>query len=165
MRIDYAGADDIRFVAYRMRAADYREFSALSATTNRKQLARHLARRYAGSPDVMAVWPEGSKEPAAVGGLLEHRPGVLTALFLATDAFPSIAMELTIRIKREFLPQVKTTGVHRIEAVSLVGHTEAHRWIRHFGLKPEGPPMRGYGKNGEAYQQFAWVSDACPAGA
>lgn len=162
MRLEYATADDVRAVALAMRESDYREFSALSPTTDREGLAERLAARYSGRDDVLAAFCDG--QPVAVGGLIESRPNVLTALFFATDDFQKVGLEVTYFVKR-LLPQVKANGVHRIEAVSLVGHTEAHRWIRHFGLLPEGPPMRGYGKNGEAYQQFAWIDDDCPPGA
>lgn len=158
MRIDYATADDIRTVALAMRQPDFDEFVALAQTDDRIELADVLAARYAGRPDVMVAFWEA--QPVAVGGLVENRPHVLTALFFATDAFPQIALEVSYTVAR-MLRDIKASDVHRIEAVSLVGHDEAHRWIRHFGLQPEGSPMRGYGKNGEAYQQFAWVKDAC----
>jgi len=155
MRVEYATADDIRTVALAMRQADFDEFIALSHADTREALATHLVARFAGRADVMAGF-DASDQPVAVAGLVEHRPNVLSALFFATDAFESVALEVTY-IAHRLLRDVKTTGVHRIEAVSLVGHDQAHRWIRHFGLEAEGPPMRGFGKNGEAYQQFAWV--------
>lgn len=155
MRVEYATADDIRTVALDMREADFREFIALSAADSREALAAQLVTRFAGRSDVMTGFDDRDR-PVAVAGLVEHRPNVLSALFFATDDFESVALEVTY-IAHRLLRDVRATNVHRIEAVSMVGHDQAHRWIRHFGLKPEGPPMRCFGKNGEDYQQFAWV--------
>lgn len=164
MRLDYPdpAGDDVFSVAMAMRETDYDEFIALSTATDRDALARQLAQRYAGRPDVMVAF--AGSEPVAVGGLIEARPGVITLLFFATDRLPEIGLEMTYMVQK-LLRAAKTAGTHRIEAVSMLGHDEAHRWIRHLGLEPEGPPMRGYGKSGETYQQFAWVSDACSPGA
>lgn len=155
MRVEYATADDIRTVALAMREADFDEFIALSRADDRAGLAEQLVARFSGRDDVMAAFDD-QEQPVAVAGLVEHRPNVLSALFFATDDFEKVALEVTY-IANRVLRDVRATSIHRIEAVSLVGHEQAHRWIRHFGLEPEGPPMRGFGKNGEAYQQFAWV--------
>lgn len=162
MRLDFATADDIRAVALAMRETDFAEFSAVSVADDRAALAEILAQRWAGRDDVMTVFHDD--RPVAIGGFIEGRPNVVTALFFATDEFEhTAALAATYFVHRTF-QQMKLHGVHRIEAVSQVGHTEAHRWMAHFGMLPEGPPMRGYGKNGEAYQMFAWVADAHTTG-
>lgn len=158
MNLEYPSEDDIRRVALDMRETDYREFIALSDQSTREGLALQLAVRFAGREDIfMASW---AGWPVAVGGLIELRPHVVTLAMFATDDLPKIGGPLTKVLKGMF-SDVKRTGVHRIEAVSMVGHDDAHRWIQALGLAPEGGPMRGYGKGGEAYQQFAWVADAC----
>lgn len=140
-----------------MREADFREFVALSPATDRVGLADIMAQRWAGRDDILTVFD--GRSPVAIGGFIEGRPHVITALFFATNDFVNVALPTTYFVHRVF-QRLKAGGVHRIEAVSQVGHTEAHRWMAHFNMLPEGPPMRGYGKDGEAYQMFAWVKDA-----
>ena len=38
------------------------------------------------------------------------------------------------------------------------GYHELHRWLGIIGLKREGA-LRGFGRNGETFHQFAWVAD------
>ena len=156
MKIDYATAADVYDVALRMRESDYIEFDALSPTGSREELAARLADRFANRPDVLVARREDV--PVAVGGLIEHRPNVVTLLFFATDDFNAVSGDISCTVKR-ILRRAKAAGTHRIEVVSLIGHKQAHDWIRWLGLREEGGPLRGFGKNGEAFQQFAWVAD------
>lgn len=162
MKLDHATAEDIRAVALAMREEDFAEFIALTPVDDRKSLAEILVARWSGREDVLTVFHDD--RPVAIGGFIEARPNVVTALFFATDEFASTAALATTYFVHRIFQQLKLKGVHRLEAVSSVAHAEAHRWMAHFKMLPEGPPMRGYGKNGEAYQMFAWVSDDCPAG-
>ena len=116
-----------------------------------------------GRVAIIAVHDE--QGPVCIGGGIEHRPNVVTLLLFATDRFPYVALSLTRFVTRSLFTQYRNAGVHRIEAVSMVGHDEAHRWIETLGLKREAV-LRGYGKNGETFLQFAWVADHVrPAGA
>lgn len=155
VRIEPASPGDVEAVALRMRERDVAEFLAVSWATTREELASSLASRYGARPDVMCGFHDG--EPACIGGTIEARPNVLTLLFFATEAFPHILFPVTRFIRNELFARLKSAGVHRIEAVSMIGHAESHRWLRTLGLEREGPPMRGYGKNGEDFVQFAWV--------
>lgn len=155
--LEYASHRDIAEVAFNMRESDYREFSALSRYDSRDDLASELVQRFAGRDDVMVAAHDG--HAIAIGGLIENRPNVVSLLFYATDAFPGIGLELTKIIKRDLIPPLKVAGVHRIEAVSMYDHIEAHRWICNLGLAPEGI-LRGFGKGGETFHSFAWVADA-----
>ncbi len=164
MRIEKATRLDIRYVALQMRDSDYAEFSALYPAEDRTALAEQIAARFEGRTDVIVALSEG--EPVAIGAPIETRPNVITLLFFATDKLPEIGGALTRFILQRLFPPLIEAGVHRIEAVSLDGHTEAHRWIEALGLKQEGSPMLGYGKNKETYLQFAWVrEDVSTAGA
>jgi hypothetical protein len=162
MRTDIATFENVRYVAERMRDEDLREFLALSTAHNRIELVEALVKAYGEHPAVFCVYD--GDEPVAIGGLIQHRPNVGTVLFFATDriAEPDIGMALTRFIKQRLLPRYRDNGMHRIEAVSIEGHTQAHRWIEAIGLPQEGPPMRGFGKGCETYIQFA---DVRPTGA
>ena len=155
MKVEPATALDVEAVALAMRARDYAEFSAVSWAADRAELARHLAARYGDQPSVICGHHDGL--PACIGGTIEARPNVLSLLFFATDVFPQIALPATRFIRDRLFPRLRAVGVHRIEAVSMAGHKETHRWLRTLGLEPEVAVMRGYGRAGEDFVQFAWV--------
>ncbi|CAK7259097.1 N-acetyltransferase domain-containing protein [Shinella sp. WSC3-e] len=162
MRISDPTREAVHFVALKMRERDFAEFSAVSYASTREELADVMAERY-GSFEGCIVGHAG-ENPACVGATVMARPNVVSLLFFATDQFPEIALPATRFIKRELFSRLKKTGVHRIEAVSMVDHNDAHAWLQTLGLERETEPMRGYGKNGEAFVQFAWVSDDSPIG-
>lgn len=155
MKIEPASTEDVRSVALRMRARDFEEFSAVAPVDTREELADLLAERYGGRDEVLCGWFDG--KPVSIGGTIEARPNVLTLLFFATDEFPRVALPVTRFIRNELFPRFMAAGVHRIEAVSLATHAEAHTWLRVLGLERETRAMRGYGKRGEAFIQFAKV--------
>jgi hypothetical protein len=147
-----------------MRERDYKEFSAISFTTDRQQLADAMAERYGERNDVM-VGCLDDYTPVCVGAAVMARPNVVTLLFFATEQFGEIALPVTRFIRKQFLPRLVHTGVHRIEAVSLAGYVETHAWLKTLGLDQETGDLRGYGKHGEVFRQFAWSRDDRPFGA
>jgi hypothetical protein len=157
MRIDTATADDVRFVASRMREADLREFCAVNPAYDRWSLAELLVQRY-GSRDDIIVALNDDDTAVAIGGVIETRPNTATLLFFATDDFRSVARGLTRWIRDELFPGLKEAGV-RIECWSLDGHDVAHRWIEHLGLKRRYTDP-GFGKDGEPFVLFTWIPDA-----
>lgn len=159
MRLSQATRDDVHAVALSMRDSDLEEFLALNHAEDRETLAIELAARYGRYENALVA--HHNDEPVAVGAFVTGRPGVVTLMFFASDAWQPIAARLSQRLAR-MMEVMREEGTHRIEAVALASHAEARRWLEFFGLRPEGPPMRGYGKNGEIFQQYAWVSDACP---
>lgn len=161
MKIERATPIDLCYVARHMRETDFAEFSAVSTATNREELVDVLMGRYASRPETICASTKAG--PVAIGAALEVRPNVLALMFFATDEFPSIAYPLTRFIKQRLFPPLVAAGVHRIEAISIEGYTQAQRWLGVLGLKPETGPLRNYGKNGEAFVQFSWVKDVRPA--
>lgn len=163
MRIEPATPEAVRHVAVNMRERDYLEFSAVSFAETRFELAEVLTARYGENAEVHVGF-EGM-EPICVGGSVMARPNVISLLFFATDRFPEIVLPATRYIKKQLLPRLVEAGVHRVEAVSMIDHTEAHAWLRTLGLRKETGPMQGYGKNGEAFVQYAWSKNVRPPGA
>lgn len=155
MKIDVPMTADLVAVASRMRVRDVAEFSAVNPVDSAPELAELMVARYAGRHDTFCAY-EGA-EPIGFGAMVEGRPNVITLMFFATDAFPKIALGLTKFIKRELFPTYRQNGAHRIECVSIDGYNETHRWIETLGLAHEAT-LRGYGKNGETFHQFAWVA-------
>ena len=164
MRISNPTPDLVRQVALNMRDRDYKEFSAVSFAQNREELADALAERYGERLDVM-IGCLDDMTPVCVGAAIMARPNVVTLLFFATKDFKKIAVPVTRFVKKQFLSRLVAMGVHRIEAVSLAGHSEAHTWLQTLGLKQETQAMLGYGRAGQAFVQFAWSKDAGTFGA
>lgn len=148
--------DAVRHVALHMRDADVREFMSISFAEDRAQLAASLVEAYGEHPAALCFFAD--EEPVGVGALIEGRPNVTTLLFFATDEFRAVALGIARFTKHRLFPRYRDDGIHRIEAISIDGHDDAHRWIEMVGLKREAV-IPGYGKNGEAYHQFAWVSE------
>lgn len=162
MRLEDTTPENVRYVAERMRESDFREFSAVSFARDRRQLAELMTKIYGEHPGGICAY--SGDEPVAVGAMVEGRPNVVTLMFFATDALNEIAIPLTRFIRNNLFPRYREEGIHRIECISIDGHTAAHRWIRLLGLERETGPMLGYGKNGETFFQFAWTRDAGTTG-
>lgn len=162
MKINEPTREAVHFVALKMRERDFAEFSAVSYANTREDLADGMAERY-GQFEGCIVGHSGDN-PVCVGATVMARPNVVSLLFFATDQFPEIALPATRFIKRELFARLKKAGVHRIEAVSMVDHNDTHAWLQTLGLERETEPMLGYGKGGESFIQFAWVSDVRPIG-
>lgn len=162
MKIEPATKADVFEVALDMRQRDFAEFSAVSFANSRDELATLLAERYGDRHDVLCGSWKG--RPVCIGGFVMARPNVITLLFFATDDFPQIGLGITRFIRKNLFPKLAAAGAHRIEAVSLAEYSEIHAWLATIGLRPETGPLLGYGRNGEAFIQFAKVSDVRPTG-
>lgn len=150
-------------VARRMRDHDFEEISALSSYKTRDEIATHFGVNYGHHPDVIVFFDD--KEPVAVGALVQGRPNVATCLFFATDGFTAIGADATRFVRQRLFPGYRQKGIHRIEAISIAGYDDMHRWLGALGLKKEAD-LAGYGCNGEAFVQFSWVAKHVrPAGA
>jgi hypothetical protein len=157
MNVEAATPAHVYAVAMAMRARDREEFMAVSNHTRHSELVADLVKRFGGHPDVIAAFWENA-DPVVIGGLIRHRPNVASLLLFATDDFHHIGAELTRFIKQRLFPGYIAQGVHRIEAASIDGYDEVHRWIEVLGLTREAA-MRGYGRGGETFIQFAWVKE------
>jgi hypothetical protein len=163
MKIERATRDDVHRAVLNMRQHDFDEFVAVAPVDTREELSELLAERYGGRDDVLCGSDAG--EPLCVGGAFEGRPNVLTMLFFATDAFPSIALPVARFIRGQYFPRLFAAGVHRVEAISSAENKAAHTWMRMLGMAPETGPLLGYGKRGEAFIQFSKVVDVRSPGA
>jgi hypothetical protein len=157
VRVDAGARWSVEAVARRMRNHDFEEIAALSAYSTREEMAQHFGVNYGHHPDVIVF--SNDKEPVAVGALVQGRPNVATCLFFATDAFSSIGADVTRFVRQRLFPGYREKGVHRIEAISIAGYDDMHRWLGVLGLTKEAD-LAGYGRNGEAFVQFSWVADS-----
>lgn len=155
MMIEATARWHIEYVAARMRERDRAEFMPLTDADTHEQLVELLLARYDGRTDLVTALD--GDEPVAVGGCIQHRPNVASLLMFATDRFPRVSHPLTRFIRKTLFPAARRHGAHRIEAVSLSTYDEAHRWIEMLGLSQEAT-LRGYGRDGQDYVSFAWIS-------
>lgn len=146
----------VAVVARGIRASDEREFLAASFAADKTDLIGQLIDRYGGHPEAIAAVDDMG--PVAIGAPVSLRPNVVTLLFFANDRFARNALSITRFITRNLFPKLREAGVHRIEAASIDGYAEAHRWIETLGLQHEAA-LRGFGRGGETFHQFAWVRD------
>lgn len=142
------------YVVQRMRAGDRAEINAMRFGDDDESLAEDIALRWGAWS--FCAWHEGL--PVAIFGARELWPGVWSAWMIATDDFPKVALGLTKFVRRVIMPHLIKMGAHRVEAISMDGHTEAHRWLRAIGSVQEAR-LRRYGRNGEDYLVFRWDPD------
>lgn len=161
MRVRTAFVDDVHDVAMRMRATDFTELAAVSPHTDRSSLALSLATRFGHGEAMLVTSGFGSaEERIAIGATICWRPRVVSLLFFASDALPSVALPLTRFIKNSLFAELRAEGVRRIEAIAMASHTHSRKWLKVLGLAEEGGPFQHYGRDGEEFYQFAWTRSA-----
>lgn len=157
--IEVPSREDILHVAERMTARHRAEILAVSNLTE-ADLPAALTDRFHG----FAVGAYLHGAPVAIGGIFTARPNVASLGFFSTNEFPRVAKSFTRFLRDELFVKLKSVGVHRIECAAMAEFTIAHRWIGLLGLQPEAQ-LRQFGRGGEDFTQFAWVSGARPPGA
>lgn len=158
LKVDRATEADVLSVASALDHRSLREQMALSWASTPARLAEMLAEVKGGDPDVLC-FSHYALGPVAIWTQAQIRPNVLSIGLFGTEAMPLLAIPMTRFARRELFPRFKAAGVHRIETVSIIGNVDAHRWLEIVGLAKEGDPIPGYGRDGQAFQPFAWVAD------
>lgn len=99
-------------------------------------------------------------QPVMLAGLTPepHAPHRWQAFGFGTRSYWRGAPVLVKLAKSILLPFAWDSGAHRIEAKSLVDHTNAHSWIVKTGGQKEAL-IRAYGFSGEDFFQFSWLKD------
>lgn len=154
MKVTDVTAENLKYIAERMRDRDLAEFSAMSYFDDRENAARFLCENYADYPGLYCVTLDDGT-PVGAGGTIWIRPNVASMLFFATDDFDRIVVSLTRFSTKEIFNPAKALA-HRIECFSLASYTQMQSWVELFGLRPEAT-LRGYGKNGEDFIVYAWL--------
>lgn len=95
--------------------------------------------------------------PAAACGVAQQQPGVWSGWMFATDAWPKVWRKVVRLLQHEVKPALIERGAHRVHVHSLVGHPDAGKLLRFLGFHCEAPEMRGFGRQGETYSQWACV--------
>lgn len=141
--------DDANIIAFNMREEDVREIMAMRRDEYRHEFA-----------EVCMIWggwccKDTRGVPYAMGGVVEHWPGVGTAWMVATEDVSRHGIEVTKAAKVEL---VTHKNLHRIQAYSADFHKVSHPWLESLGFK-RGHTVRKLGKNGENFILFEIVRD------
>lgn len=100
--------------------------------------------------------------PAAVVGAAEHQPGVWAPYMFATDAWRHVWREVVRYIRFELTPAMIAAGCHRAQVHSIVGHPDAGKLLRHLGFRCEVERLEAFGRDREAYSQWAYIVEPAP---
>jgi len=151
--IEPATLNDIIHVSVHMRADDLAEVMATRWDTSPFSFAVDHA-RLNGSRFVARA-KDG--EPAAVGGVAIHRPGVGQAWLIGTPRIGECRREIARWVPGFFRSVMGgDQPLHRLQAFSSETHAMAHRWLKSMGFNEESR-MPKYGKNGETFVTFSIV--------
>lgn len=141
--------DDANIIAFNMREVDVREIMAMRRDEYRHEFAEECM--------IWGGWccKDTRGVPYAMGGVVEHWPGVGTAWMVATDAISQHGVEVTKAAKTAL---VTNKNLHRIQAYSADFHDVSHAWLELLGFT-RGHTVRKLGKNGENFILFEIVRD------
>lgn len=154
MQLSHVSPGEVRAVAQAMRERDLAEFSAVLPYDTRAEIAEWMALAYGNRIGLLVAGLHGV--PICVGGAVETRPGSAALAFVATDRFREIALPMTRFIRNTYFPNLRMTGVHRIECVTHAAYRTMHRWLETLGMRREAE-FEAYGKRGETFIQYARV--------
>ena len=151
--IEEAEYADVLLVAATMRQTDWREIFATrdeESAESVAMVAHHM------SP---AKWIYRNESGAAVAafGVMRLWSDVYSVWMFANDLFDERAGQRMVAFFRRWM-RVNPLAIRRLECKSTADHYQAHRFIRAAGLEQEGPPLKQYGKGGEDFIPFFYVS-------
>lgn len=138
------------YVCRHLRAGDRREAFATRHGDDTDALAMEIVQTW-GAYGWACYGDDGT--PVALIGATERWPGVWACWMIATDRFKEVGKGLTKFATRNIIPGLIELGATRIEAYSIDGHDEAHRWLRFLGAVEEAR-LRRYGRSGEDFRVF-----------
>lgn len=142
---------DASYVAANMREVDRAEIFCQLAPDARSETLAYMSLN--GGGQQWCAWLEG--EPIACWGWsqLTYAGGILWAW--GTNDFVKAVPAITNAAINELVPMFDEAGMQYLEARSMVGHDEAHRWLKLLGGVPS-CTLPTYGRNGEDFVLFTW---------
>lgn len=152
MKIAKPTYNDLLFIAQNMREWDRREIYA----TEWDEDPVSFTNKTLAISD--CSWIFGLERPIATIGAWPVWPGHWRVWMYGTNEFGQIGKRLTKFAQKTIIPAIVVDGFVRAECYSMVGHEEAHKWLRHLGAKPEAT-VRQYGKGGEDFIVYRWLQE------
>ncbi len=146
-----ANLRDASYVAAHMRPIDRAEIFCQMAPDARSESLAWMALN--GGGQQWCAWHEG--EPIACWGWshLHHKAGILWAW--GTKDFTKAVPAITDMALNVLVPLFDEQGMQYLEARSMVGHDQAHKWLQMLGGVPS-CTLPTYGSNGEDFVLFTW---------
>lgn len=147
--------DAVLYIAMHLREANKREIFPLRASDSAYALAWEVHSVLNSRGRGQIAWHNG--KPAVLVGVYEPWPTVWGLMMFGTDDFARGAIPALRWLQHTMRDLVDNHGARRLQSETRDGDEEAERFFLRLGARKEGPPMRGYGKDGEAYQRYAWL--------
>lgn len=147
--IQTANLRDLTYIAANLRPMDWREIACqIPGDMSRTELAA-----LAGSHG--EAWTASlDGQPVAAFGVSPIAASVLSLWAWGTPRMRRAVPAISRYVNGELASRWVRDGFTRVEARSIEGHHEAHRWMRSFGAKSV--PCPGWGKGGENFILFWW---------
>lgn len=153
MIVRAAAPSDVHHVFRYMRAHNRREFFSTRDHCDPDAIADKILwlRNCLGLDALCAE----TGEAIAIAGAWQTAPGVAAVMFLATEAWPAIALPASRYLKQKFLPRA-LGGVRRAET-SVLAVEQNRAWLAFMGFSIEGT-ARSRGNRGEDFWHVGWVN-------
>jgi hypothetical protein len=97
--------------------------------------------------------------PAMFFGTQAVNVAVVSIWAIGTRAAPRVLPDVTRFLIGTHVPALLSAGFRAMEANSLAGHIESHRWMQSTGAIVNGEPFV-YGRNRELFLSFRWSDEA-----
>lgn len=144
-----ANMRDMTYIASEMRAADWREISAV-VTETRSAVGYMLFASSSGL--AWTVWLNG--EPVCAFGVSRLFIGLGSGWAYGTKRMPRVMSRVTRYALRTVRPMLIREGFRRIEVRTAIDHDLSHRWLEHLGFVREGI-AKDYGQDGLDFVTYA----------
>lgn len=157
-RVARASNGDVIKVFAALSAARAAEATATSFHTDPSFLAHELLiLRQGAAPGHVELWALLDDDwPVAICGFATFGPGLAGMIWVATPAWPAIAVPSHRWFRRYFVPEV-LEKFRRVEFTALASDLASRRWLGFVGFTEEGLAYR-QGKRGEDFVHFAWLN-------
>lgn len=155
MAIRRATLNELTYVAANLNDADRREL-ACQVETDDPMVVALLCLRVSGD----RAWTAADRRgPQMCFGVAPMQPGVMAGWGFGTGRSWRVVPEVTRFMLGEVMPELIRSGVQRVEARSIDGHDNAHRWLRRLGARKHRDPLMCWGRGGEDFWLFDWIRD------
>ena len=146
---------DLTFVAASLRPEDHRELSCQMPDDMPVEIGAVIS---AWSGEAWVAKLDGQPVAAFGAAPMSLPANVLSLWAWGTKRLARAAPAITRFVRDEMAPKWVERGVTRVEARSIEGHHQAHRWLT--GAGAFSIECLCWGKGGEAFRLFWWTKDS-----
>lgn len=146
----------LEYICLNLRESDKLEILNIRPHDNPLMLAWESFHAIRSNGRGRIAWHKG--RPAGLFAFAEAWSGTWEVWMYGTDDYRAVVFDLLRWARKEANDILTTCDGRRLHADVRDGHPDAHKLVKAMGAMPEGPPMRGYGKDGGAYQRYVWFN-------